>query len=410
MTSRKIHVLEGSSRVFRISGTSSFSFLSVKIGASELEILETAGNFDFSAKKLTNVAAATANGDAVEFGQYTTALAAKVNNSEKGAANGVATLDGGGKVPVAQLPNSIMEYQGVYNATTNSPVLVDGTGNTGDVYRVTVAGTRDFGSGNIVLDVGDYVIYNGTTWEKSDTTDSVPSVNGQTGNVVLDSDDIGEGSTNLYFTVARAKAAAVADSITDGVTDVAPSQNAVFDALALKSDTGHTHVAADVTDFDAAALSAAVQSGAITNGVTKAPTHDAVFDALALKQDVGGGLRSFTNSSGATIAAAKAAYLKTDGTVAAAQADAAATATSLLLFSAASVADAASGQFYFAPGSVVPGFSGLTVGAEYFLSALTAGNIVTSAPSSAGQFYVSVGRALSATELLFNPQLPVEVI
>lgn len=47
-------------------------------------------------------------------------------------------------------------------------------------------------------------------------------------------DAVTEGSTNLYFTAARAKAAAVADAINDGTTDVAPSQNAVFDALALK--------------------------------------------------------------------------------------------------------------------------------------------------------------------------------
>ena len=40
--------------------------------------------------------------------------------------------------------------------------------------------------------------------------------------------------TNLYFTDGRAKAAAVADAINNGTTDVAPSQNAVFDALALK--------------------------------------------------------------------------------------------------------------------------------------------------------------------------------
>ena len=42
--------------------------------------------------------------------------------------------------------------------------------------------------------------------------------------------------TNLYFTDARAKSAAVADAINNGTTDVAPSQNAVFDALALKLD------------------------------------------------------------------------------------------------------------------------------------------------------------------------------
>ena len=40
--------------------------------------------------------------------------------------------------------------------------------------------------------------------------------------------------TNLYFTESRAKSAAVADEINNGTTDVAPSQNAVFDALALK--------------------------------------------------------------------------------------------------------------------------------------------------------------------------------
>lgn len=47
-------------------------------------------------------------------------------------------------------------------------------------------------------------------------------------------DSLTEGATNLYFTAARAKAAAVADSISDAITDVAPSQNAVFDALAGK--------------------------------------------------------------------------------------------------------------------------------------------------------------------------------
>jgi hypothetical protein len=42
---------------------------------------------------------------------------------------------------------------------------------------------------------------------------SVSSVNGQTGVVVLDSDDVSEGSTRSHFTSARAKAAAVADAI-----------------------------------------------------------------------------------------------------------------------------------------------------------------------------------------------------
>lgn len=48
--------------------------------------------------------------------------------------------------------------------------------------------------------------------------------------------DLTEGA-NLYHTAARARAAAVADTLTDGVLDVAPSQNAVVDALAGKEPT-----------------------------------------------------------------------------------------------------------------------------------------------------------------------------
>jgi hypothetical protein len=129
----------------------------------------------------------------------------KINSSEKGANNGVATLDAGGKIPVAQLPNSVMEYLGAWNASTNSPTLADGSGNSGDVYRVSVAGTQDLGSGNITFDVADFVIYNGSIWQKSPGADAVVSVNGQQGVVVLDSDDISEGATNLYFTNERAQ-------------------------------------------------------------------------------------------------------------------------------------------------------------------------------------------------------------
>lgn len=116
-----------------------------------------------------------------------TALNAKQSTSEKGVAGGYASLDGGGKVPVSQLPNSIMEYQGVWNASTNTPTLANGTGSAGDVYRVSVAGTA------LSLDfaVGDYVIYNGSTYEKSDTTDAVATVAGRTGNVTLTKADVG---------------------------------------------------------------------------------------------------------------------------------------------------------------------------------------------------------------------------
>ena len=68
----------------------------------------------------------------------------------------------------------------------------------------------------------------------------VTSVNLLTGAITLTTANIAEG-TNLYYTDARAKTAAVGDAITDAVTDKAPSQNSVFDALALKSASSHNH-------------------------------------------------------------------------------------------------------------------------------------------------------------------------
>lgn len=128
--------------------------------------------------------------------------------ASKGNANGLATLDAGGKVPVSQLPNSIMQYQGAWNATTNTPTLADGTGDAGDVYITNVAGTQNLGSGSITFEIGDWVIYNGTIWQKSDSSDAVASVFGRTGAVTAQSGDYNSSqvteNTNLYFTNTRA--------------------------------------------------------------------------------------------------------------------------------------------------------------------------------------------------------------
>jgi hypothetical protein len=92
-------------------------------------------------------------------------------------ANGVPRLDVNGKILVSQLPNSVMEYKGTWNAATNTPTLVNGTGNQGDVYLCNVAGTVDFGAGPIAFVVGDQVIYSGSIWQRaSGATGTVTSV------------------------------------------------------------------------------------------------------------------------------------------------------------------------------------------------------------------------------------------
>lgn len=93
-------------------------------------------------------------------------------------------------------------YISTYNATTNIPALIDGTGTKGYYYVISVAGNQNFGSGVINFNVGDWAIYNGAVWQKVDNTDSVSSVNGYIGAVNLVTTDIPEG-TNLYYTNAR---------------------------------------------------------------------------------------------------------------------------------------------------------------------------------------------------------------
>lgn len=95
-----------------------------------------------------------------------------------GVANGLATLDATGRIPYSMLPEDAMEYQGEWNASTNTPTLVDGTGTKGDTYNVSVGGTQTFGGESITFFAGDRIVYNGTVWQRlsSGTVQSVCEV------------------------------------------------------------------------------------------------------------------------------------------------------------------------------------------------------------------------------------------
>jgi hypothetical protein len=84
-------------------------------------------------------------------------------------------------------------YQGVWNASTNTPTLASGTGTKGYYYVVSVAGSTNL-DGITDWKIGDWAIFNGTTWDKVDNTDAVSSVNGFTGAVNLALDNISDVS------------------------------------------------------------------------------------------------------------------------------------------------------------------------------------------------------------------------
>jgi hypothetical protein len=158
------------------------------------------------------------------------AITGYIPTTEKAVANGVATLDGGGTVPISQLPAAVLgalSYQGTWNASTNTPTLTSSVGTKGYYYVVNVAGSTNL-NGITDWQVGDWAVYNGTAWQKIDNTDAVTSVNGYTGTVVLTTTDVAEG-TNQYFTTARARTSVSAgtgisyNSTTGVITNSSPS-------------------------------------------------------------------------------------------------------------------------------------------------------------------------------------------
>jgi hypothetical protein len=88
-------------------------------------------------------------------------------------------------------------YQGTWNALSNAPTLASSVGTKGYYYVVSTAGSTNL-NGITDWQINDWAIFNGTIWEKIDNTDSVISVNGQTGIVVLGAANVGATPNTTY--------------------------------------------------------------------------------------------------------------------------------------------------------------------------------------------------------------------
>ena len=164
-----------------------------------------------------------------------------IPTTEKAVANGVATLDGGGTVPVSQLPAAVLgalSYQGTWNASTNTPTLTSSVGTKGYYYVVNVAGSTNL-NGITDWQVGDWAVYNGTAWQKIDNTDAVTSVNGYTGTVVLGYGDITTGVVPVVNGGTGVTVSSGANSV------VLRDANVNINANAL--DDGYSNIAASGT-------------------------------------------------------------------------------------------------------------------------------------------------------------------
>jgi hypothetical protein len=154
-------------------------------------------------------------------------------------------------------------YEGTWNASTNTPTLTSSVGTKGEYYVVSVSGSTNL---NGITDwvAGDWAIFNGTVWEKVDNTESVISVNGLTGVVVLDAADVGAAANTVEI---------IAGTGLSGGGNLAANVSIALANTAVSPATyGGGSNAAEVT-IDAqgrvtAAANVAIPQGTVTNIAT----------------------------------------------------------------------------------------------------------------------------------------------
>lgn len=213
-----------------------------------------------SGKEITFVANASANTSAVNKGQMDNAIASAISThvvqaaevvfndsasslgasnvqqaidsvatiaksaipaTQKGAANGVATLNSDGKLSASQVPS--IAITSTFVVADEAAMLALTTAEEGDV-----AVRQDLHK-SFILTSGDRTV--AASWQELlSPTDAVQSVNGQQGSVVLDTDDINEGSSNLYFTEGRVLGTTLAGLNTSSPADIT-SGDSVISAL-----------------------------------------------------------------------------------------------------------------------------------------------------------------------------------
>jgi len=146
-----------------------------------------------------------------------------------------------------------LSYQGTWNASTNTPTLASGVGTNGYYYIVSTAGSTNL-DGITDWQIGDWLMFNGTIWQKIDQSNLVTSVNGQTGAVSLTTTNINEG-TNLYYLDSRARQSLSAgtgisySTSTGVITNSSPDQTVSLTGAGTTSISG-TYPSFTITSND----------------------------------------------------------------------------------------------------------------------------------------------------------------
>jgi len=77
-----------------------------------------------------------------------------------------------------------LSYQGTWNASSNSPTLTSSVGTNGYYYIVGTAGSTNL-NGITDWQIGDWLLFNGTVWQKIDQSETLQSITSTDGSVTV---------------------------------------------------------------------------------------------------------------------------------------------------------------------------------------------------------------------------------
>ena len=130
-----------------------------------------------------------------------------------------------------------LTYKGTWDASTNSPSLSSGVGTNGDYYVVNVAGSTNL-DGITDWQIGDWAIFNGSAWQKIDQSNTVTSVNGETGAVVLGVANIAgavPNTVNILTAGLATGGGALTGNVTITVADIPAANVTGLGTMALQN-------------------------------------------------------------------------------------------------------------------------------------------------------------------------------
>jgi len=122
-----------------------------------------------------------------------------------------------------------LSYQGTWNASTNTPTLTSSVGVNGYYYIVATAGSTNL-NGITDWQIGDWLMFNGSVWQKIDQSNLVTSVNGQTGAVSVGTVTSVAATAGTGITISGSP---ITSSGTLTITNSAPDQT-----VSLTASTG----------------------------------------------------------------------------------------------------------------------------------------------------------------------------